>query len=94
MTYGTDTEILGYKNDSYRRIQYKATSNNYRSAQAVGLVGAVAGNHDTTEADYATTSNLGVVITPTGKDKRNETIYLAVIILGIIGVMIKKQLKK
>lgn len=93
MTYSAESEILGYKNESFRRIQYKATSANNLASQTVGLVGEIAGNHDIEEADYTTTSNFGVVLTPTGADKRMYNIYFAILALVIIAIVVKKNIK-
>lgn len=97
MSYGADTEIFGYQNEACRRIQYKGTSTNSLSTQKVGLVGEIAGNHDITEADYATTSNMGIILTPTGENRSMHSIYLAIIalgILGVVGIVAKRNMKK
>lgn len=94
MTYGADTEIFGYKNDACRRIQYKATSTNNLSSRVEGLIGAVAGDHNTTEADYATTANYGIVLPPTGDDRRVYYICFDILALIIIGCYVKHKITK
>ena len=89
MSYGADAEILSYSNDSYKRIEYKAKA----SSSAVSQV-AVAGNASTKEKDYTKTSNKGIILLPTGGDKRMlKQRILLVILVSACGIIIYK-LKK
>lgn len=89
MSYGADAEILSYSNDSYKRIEYKAKA----SSSAVSQV-AVAGNASTEEKDYTKTSNKGIILLPTGGDKRMlKQRILLVILVSACGIIIYK-LKK
>ena len=89
MSYGADAEILSYSNDSYKRIEYKAKA----SSSAVSQV-AVAGNASTKEKDYTVTSNRGIILLPTGGDKRMlKQRILLVILVSACGIIIYK-LKK
>lgn len=89
MSYGADAEILSYSNDSYKRIEYKAKA----SSSAVSQV-AVAGNGSTKEKDYTVTSNRGIILLPTGGDKRMlKQRILLVILVSACGIIIYK-LKK
>ena len=89
MSYGADAEILSYSNDSFKRIEYKAKA----SSSAVSQV-AVAGNGSTEEKDYTKTSNRGIILLPTGGDKRMlKQRILLVILVSACGIIIYK-LKK
>ena len=89
MSYGADAEILSYSNASYKRIEYKAKA----SSSAVSQV-AVAGNGSTEEKDYTITSNRGIILLPTGGDKRMlKQRILLVILVSACGIIIYK-LKK
>ena len=89
MSYGADAEILSYSNDSYKRIEYKAKA----SSSTVSQV-AVAGNASTEEKDYTKTSNKGIILLPTGGDKRMlKQRILLVILVSACGIIIYK-LKK
>lgn len=92
MSYGADAEILSYSNDSFKRIEYKAKA----SSSAVSQVSqvAVAGNGSTKEKDYTKTSNRGIILLPTGGDKRMlKQRILLVILVSACGIIIYK-LKK
>lgn len=88
MDYIGNAEILSYENGSYRRMQYKATSVNSLSPSLV------AGNHDISELDYCQTANHGIVLLPTGKDKRMISIYLLLTFLSITSIFIIRKFKK
>lgn len=89
MSYGADAEILSYSNDSFKRIEYKAKA----SSSAISQV-AVAGNGSTEEKDYTKTSNRGIILLPTGGDKRMlKQRILLVILVSACGIIIYK-LKK
>lgn len=89
MSYGADAEILSYSNASCKRIEYKAKA----SSSAVSQV-AVAGNGSTEEKDYTITSNRGIILLPTGGDKRMlKQRILLVILVSACGIIIYK-LKK
>lgn len=94
MAYSAETEILSYKNDSCRRIQYKATANKNLGTNKVGLIGATAGNFNKNEGDYDLTDNLGVILIPTGEDKRMYYIYVIIACLTAIGIIIKCKMKR
>ncbi len=94
MQYGAAAEIFGYENESCRRILYKATSNNPLSSQQLGLKGEVAANRDTAEADYAESPNSGIILTPTGEDRRMYVIVCITVLLGLVGIQIKNKIKR
>lgn len=80
LVYNTDLEILGYSNNTYRRLQYK-------SNETHSLLGAIAANNNLAEGDLDT-SNETILLYPTGKDKSMKTIYIVLIILVITAISI------
>ena len=92
MSYGADAEILSYSNASYKRIEYKAKASSSAASQVSQV--AVAGNGSTKEKDYTVTSNRGIILLPTGGDKRMlKQRILLVILVSACGIIIYK-LKK
>ena len=92
-SYFGDIELVGYSNESNRRLQYN-------SGKGTGLLGATAGNYEKAELDYAK-SNQAMLIVPTGKEKNIEKIVqigtsIAIItgMIFIIGKNIKKSYRK
>ena len=91
MCYTGFVEILRYKNNNYRRLQYNEA----------GSINAVAGNNllsvENLEKDNASSNNM-TLLTPTGANRSNKhIIYILIallIVLAILLIIIKKNKKK
>ena len=76
LLYNGKVEIVGYENDSNRRLQYLQTDQFDTDA--------VAGNINEDESDYIESSNWASIIPPTGKNKNFQIAILSFILLLIV----------
>lgn len=90
--YIGETEILTYKNNSAKRMQYKSTTK--PSQTVVAIAGNLNENYKSAEElDFSESSNGGSIIPPTGKNKNMLKIYIPLITLAVLAITITKKRK-
>ena len=90
--YRGETEILTYKNNSAKRMQYKSTTK--PSQTVVAIAGNLNENYKSAEElDFSESSNGGSIIPPTGKNKNMLKIYIPLITLAVLAITITKKRK-
>lgn len=86
-TYDVSTEVLKYSNTSSRRMQFvKPTTSKVTSEYP--------GNYNLEETDYAESTNLAMVIPPTGAENKMIYVFMAVVTLTILVVGMNRLKRK